>query len=154
MRIMKKTKQIILRSVKSHSGIAMVKTSGTFFCLVILLGISMLTMNPLINVQTVQAASTYYVDDDGNSNGAGTIGDPFDDIQDALDVAGSNDVIEVRAGTYEENIVISIYGLKIEAYQGEPATIRGDHNSDTVTIVANNVQFLDIDNLHYVMIYF
>ena len=132
--------------VKSFRGFAVLKTSGTYLSLVILIGLGLFSMSPIVDVVTVEAISTtYYVDDDGSPNGNGTIENPFDDINDALAVANDDDIIEVLSGTYEENIVINRDGLKMEAYQGEPVCIEGDHNSDTVFIPANSVQFLDID---------
>ncbi|MBD3410576.1 MAG: DUF5123 domain-containing protein [Ignavibacteriales bacterium] len=44
--------------------------------------------------------ATWYVDDDAGTGGAGTSGDPFDEITDALSAASADDTIKVSPGTY------------------------------------------------------
>jgi len=48
----------------------------------------------------------WFVDDDALSNGDGTIGNPFNTIQDAIDNATNGDRIRVFEGTYYENVIV------------------------------------------------
>jgi hypothetical protein len=55
----------------------------------------------LAGASVAPGQSTWYVDDDAAPGGLGTSwSSPFDDLQDALDVAGGSDSIHVAGGTY------------------------------------------------------
>ncbi len=60
-----------------------------------------LLVGSLITSATLQAQTTWYVDDDADPNGDGmSWASAFNDLQDALDVATYDDEIRVAAGTY------------------------------------------------------
>ena len=64
-------------------------------------GIIVLIAGTLAWATVAQAQTTWYVDDDAAPGGSGTSWTaPFDDLQDALDAAGTSDSIHVAGGTY------------------------------------------------------
>jgi hypothetical protein len=64
-------------------------------------GIVVLIACTLAWASGAQAQTTWYVDDDAGTGGTGTSWtSPFDDLQDALDVATGSDVVHVAGGTY------------------------------------------------------
>ncbi len=73
----------------------------------------------------------YYVATDGDDAGLGTLGDPFETIQHAADVATAGDTIYIRGGTYHE--VVSLDGvigssgneITFTNYNGEIVTLDG-----------------------------
>ena len=72
------------------------------------------------------AGATWVVDDDGGAD--------FTSIQVAVDAAGAGDTIEVRSGTYYENVDV-----------GKRLTLRGD-GADVVTVqaVSSNDHVFDV----------
>jgi len=51
-------------------------------------------------------------------------------IQDAINGASENDTIIVHAGTYNENLIVNVAGLTIQAAEGDAVTIAGTFRSD------------------------
>lgn len=62
-------------------------------------------------------------------------------IGDALENAGEKDRIEVRAGTYEENVVVDVR-VTIEGAGNGTTFIKGNGTGDVVSIEAHRVEFL------------
>ncbi|MCK4959215.1 MAG: hypothetical protein KAT00_07435, partial [Planctomycetes bacterium] len=71
----------------------------------------------------------YYVATDGDDAGLGTLGDPFETIQYAADVAAVGDTIYIREGSYHEAVVIT--GLAGSA--ADPITFT-NYNGETVIL--------------------
>jgi hypothetical protein len=74
-----------------------------------------------------ECASIYYVDDDGPdqpgynpSDPLGTYFNPFDEIQDAVDLAGPGDTVMIAPGLYREHVKIDKSGAP-----GAPIELRG-----------------------------
>ena len=68
--------------------------------------------------------------------------EPGNSIQDAVNNSTSGDIVIVKAGEYQENIVVNISGLTIssEFEDSEDVLVRaGDKNSSVFQIKADNV---------------
>ncbi len=52
----------------------------------------------------------YWVDVNGHDSGSGTSGSPYQTIGKAISVAGPGDVVEIRAGTYQETLEMTRSG--------------------------------------------
>ena len=69
--------------------------------------------------------STWFVAPWGNDASPGSQAGPFRTIQEAATVAGSGDVVEIRAGVYRETVRPVHSGVTFEAYNGESVTVTG-----------------------------
>jgi len=81
---------------------------------------------------------TIYVDDNAPDGGDGSIGKPFNRIQDAIDAAEEGDTIHVAEGTYYEKVVID-KGLTLKGAGSENTIIHRKWSGDVVTITADLV---------------
>jgi hypothetical protein len=75
-------------------------------------------------------ANPYYVSVSGNDANTGTLASPFKTIQKCINVAVAGSTCLVRAGTYNENLVINKSGtasspITLARYQSEAVTING-----------------------------
>jgi len=79
--------------------------------------------------------NTIYVSTSGNDNsGNGTINNPFETLQAALDISSDNDTIILRGGQYEsEEIRIEHNNITIMSYPGEWATISAPTDNTNIT---------------------
>ena len=86
---------------------------------------------------------TYFVSNSGsNSNNGLSVGSPFQTIAFAKNMVNPGDTIEIRAGTYNESLLISRPGtptarITMRGYNGERPILRGDqHRADAVFLHA------------------
>lgn len=70
-------------------------------------------------------SSTYYVSPFGSDSGPGTLGGPFKTIQEAANVAGWGDTVEIEAGTYRESVKPAHSGVTFTNYAGQAVTVSG-----------------------------
>lgn len=75
-------------------------------------------------------AVSYFVSPSGSDTNAGTSSAPFRTIQRAANVAQAGDVVEIRAGTYRENVIPTSSGtagnpIIFRAYGSEVVNLRG-----------------------------
>ena len=106
----------------------------SFFAISLVLGLSLSFV--ALSSYSVQAA-TYYVDDDNCPGpGSGIEVDPFCSIQVGINAASSDDIVQVAAGTYYENISMKS-GVVIQGAGQDTTTIDGGDSGSVVT--ADNV---------------
>lgn len=75
-------------------------------------------------------STSWFVSPNGSDSNAGTISAPFKSIQHAADIAQAGDHVEIRAGTYHEDVAPQHSGtlgapIVFEAYNNEPVTVSG-----------------------------
>ncbi|HZK81398.1 MAG TPA: right-handed parallel beta-helix repeat-containing protein [Humisphaera sp.] len=75
-------------------------------------------------------STTWFVATNGVDTNPGTIGSPFRTIQHAANKAGAGDTVDVRAGTYREDVTVPNSGtasapIVFQPYNGESVTIDG-----------------------------
>ena len=79
---------------------------------------------------------TWYVDDDSQDGGDGSISHPFNGIQDAINASENGDTIRVFNGTYHENPIVNS-SVSLIGNGSEVTTIYGGGNGNVVTITAD-----------------
>lgn len=85
----------------------------------------------IFHIQSVYAATTWYVNDDGGAD--------FVKIQDAINAAGLGDTIYVYNGTYNEYLTVN-KTLTITGESKQGAIINGSLSRPVIEIEANNVR--------------
>lgn len=87
---------------------------------------------------TTPSGTTYYVSTTGSDSAAGTsLAAPFKTVTKAVNVVHPGDVIEVRAGTYSENLMIEAPGtaskwITLKGHAGERPVLRGTGAGPTI----------------------
>ncbi len=96
----------------------------------------------------VEVAGLYCVSPAGDDSNAGTAGSPWRTLQHAADSVSPGDVVQVRAGVYQETLEIKKAGrpdspILFEAYPGETPVIEGKEfgQQTCVSILADYVNF-------------
>ncbi|HEY0156150.1 MAG TPA: right-handed parallel beta-helix repeat-containing protein [Thermoanaerobaculia bacterium] len=94
-------------------------------------------------------AATYYVDDSGSNSNPGTLASPFRTITYGLTfIDGPNDVLYVRGGTYNEQVLIwnkhgnSNEEIWIKGYNGEKPVIDGTGIGDKNLVAINESSYV------------
>jgi len=85
------------------------------------------------------AQTTWYVDVNGAPPGTGTPGDPYTSIQYAIDqpTTLNNDVLQVSAGTYVENVVVTGKSLHLIGSGAESCVIQAAGPGNVVAFIWN-----------------
>lgn len=89
-------------------------------------------------VSAIAGATTYYVATSGNNANSGTsLASPFRTVSHAAGLVSPGDIIEVRAGTYAENVLIRRAGsanawITLRGYNGERPVIRRSGSGPTL----------------------
>ncbi|MBW2525226.1 MAG: right-handed parallel beta-helix repeat-containing protein, partial [Deltaproteobacteria bacterium] len=78
------------------------------------------------------AAADYYVSPSGSDGGPGSSAEPWATLQHAADAIAPGDAVHVRAGTYEEHVVIQVTGtanapVVFAAEPGETVVVDGQN---------------------------
>ncbi|MBO9610934.1 MAG: carbohydrate binding domain-containing protein, partial [Paenibacillaceae bacterium] len=93
----------------------------------------------------VGSGTNYYVATNGNDSNPGTLASPFLTVQKAASVAIAGDTVNIRAGTYYEEVTPAYTGtsghpITFQAYNGEAVTISGlARVTSTWTLHSGNV---------------
>lgn len=102
----------------------------------------------------VIAQTNYYVDaSNGNDNNNGTaLGTAWKTIQKACNAATPNSIVQIKAGTYHENIVVNVSGtngnpITFRNYMNEDVFIDGTGTSGTTLLSITNKNYLNFQNL-------
>jgi len=111
---------------------------------IIVMGLLLTTS--IVSVNAVNCKRAIFVDDDAPPGGDGTYQNPFQFIQDAIDVANNEEIICVFSGTYYENIVIDKTLDLIGGYGSSRYTlatiIDGGGSGDVIHITADKVSIV------------
>jgi hypothetical protein len=80
--------------------------------------------------QADTVSNTYYVSPTGNDSYPGTLSQPFKTIQHAANIIAPGDQVQIRSGTYNEQVIVSKTNTSgnyftFSAYPGETVTIDG-----------------------------
>jgi len=79
----------------------------------------------LLFISSLAPGATYYVAKSGNNSNSGTETWPWLTIQKAADEMHAGDIVYVKEGTYEENVIIKTSGTSFIAYTRHKAIIDG-----------------------------
>lgn len=87
----------------------------------------------LVLVETV-SADTWYVDDDGG------VGINFTKIQEAVDAAGDGDTIDVRSGTYYENVDLNrqLILMGMDTGEGKPV-VCAERDGSSIAVMGDGL---------------
>lgn len=99
-----------------------------------------------------QAAVTYYVSLSGSDSNNGLISTPFKTIKKAADIVNPGDTVYVRAGTYNERIVLTRSGtasnyITFQPYPGETVYLDGTGLGNGVMFRGYNVSYIKVIGL-------
>lgn len=108
----------------------------------------------LLTILNAYAQSNYYVDGiNGNDANAGTsLTSAWKTIQKACNASAPNSVVQIKGGTYNENVVVNVNGtlgnpITIKNYMNEPVLIDGSATPGTTMLSVTNKNFLSFQNL-------
>ena len=105
-------------------------------------------------IQSSVAQTNYYVDalNGNNANNGASLISAWKTIQKACNSAIPNSVVQIKAGTYHENIVVTISGtagnfITIKNYMNDVVLIDGTGTAGTTMLKITNKNFLCFENL-------
>src|ERR1035437_584084 len=108
----------------------------------------------LTTIHNVDGQTNYYVDAlNGNDINTGTtLSTAWKTIQKACNTAIPNSVVQIKAGTYNENITVNISGtagnfITIKNYMNDIVLIDGTGISGTTMLQITNKNYLSFENL-------
>ena len=115
------------------------RSKSIWFLVIILLIFNSLSGLNLIEKSDGEVLPKFYVDDDYDSDTPGWQTDHFDNIQDAINQAGSDDRILVYSGTYTQNLLILSNKTNLDLFGEDKSlvTIKGQGGSNNDVIIVN-----------------
>ena len=107
----------------------------------------------LIFVSTRLSATEYFVAVNGNDANNGLIASPWQTIQYGVNQLTPGDILNIRAGIYNEKINIDVSGtssayITIRAYQNENVVLDAVSFDDPIPIIWTDNAYLNIEGLH------
>jgi hypothetical protein len=97
--------------------------------------------------------TNYYVDKvSGNNSNNGSITAPWKTIQKAANTATPNSIVNIKAGTYYENVVVNVSGttgnyITFKNYLNDNVVIDGTGTTGTTLLTVTNKNYLKFENL-------
>lgn len=108
----------------------------------------------LFILSSIKAQSNYFVDNtNGNDSNNGTsLATPWKTIQKACNTAVPNSIIQIKAGTYKENIVVNVSGtvgnpITFKAYMNDAVFIDGTGTLGSTLLIIKDKSYLNFENL-------
>ena len=91
--------------------------------------------------------NTYYVDDDCDGSGNGSLGDPWCTIQEAADAVGAGDTVLINPGTYAGGLQVDVSGTAVN-----PITFKGNGANVIIDGDGSGQDGMNIENADYIII--
>lgn len=108
----------------------------------------------LLATQSATAQTNYFVDNaNGNDLNNGTsLATAWKTIKKACNAATPNSIVQIKAGTYNENVVVNVSGtagnpITFKNYNNDTVIIDGTGTSGTTLLTIKNKQYLNFENL-------
>lgn len=86
-------------------------------------------------------AKDIYVSAANSQDGDGTLSNPFKTIQQAANIAEPGDVVNIRTGTYREDVKMPKNGVTYQSYQNEIVTINGTEVLKNWSLIPNSTVY-------------
>ncbi len=114
-----------------------------------MLKVSTLTAILFLLGHLLSAQTNYYVSPNGVDNASnGTLAQPWQTIQYAIDNVSSGDVVNVKAGTYHEKINFNFSNITLKNYNNDTVVVRGTGiTSQSAVIEITDHSNITIDGL-------
>ena len=107
-----------------------------------------------INIGNTHAQTNYYVDGISGSdlNSGTSLVLAWKTIQKACNSATANSIVQIKGGTYNENIIVNVSGtlgnpITIKNYMNDLVLIDGTGTSGTTILSMTNKNYLNFENL-------
>ena len=91
--------------------------------------------------------NTYYVDDDCDGSGNGSLGDPWCTIQEAANVVGLGDTVLINPGTYAGGVQVDVSGTAVN-----PITFKGNGANVIINGSGSGQDGINVENADYIII--
>lgn len=97
----------------------------------------------------VSSKGPYFVSVDGNDNNNGSFNHPWRSIQKSLDKLEKGAVLNIRAGTYNESIIISKSSTVLKNYLDEKVILSPKNISETESVISieEDIQSVEVNGL-------
>lgn len=108
----------------------------------------------LVFISTTKAQSIYYVDgiNGNNSNNGTSLASAWQTIQKACNSAIPNSIVQIKGGTYHENIIVNVSGtlnnpITFKNYMNDVVLIDGNGTNGITMLSITNKSYLNFENL-------
>lgn len=99
-------------------------------------------------------AQNFYVSTTGDDSNPGTIDQPWESIQFAMDVATPGSTVNIHGGTYYERLFVNVSGepnnfITFQNFNDELVIVNGEGNSDPALCEIYDQEFVRIKGIHF-----
>ncbi|MEZ5148652.1 MAG: right-handed parallel beta-helix repeat-containing protein [Bacteroidales bacterium] len=107
----------------------------------------------MISISSMKA-QTYYVSTTGDDGNPGSIDQPWETIQYAMDVATPGSTVNIMGGTYNERVYLNVSGnagnmITFQNYNNESVVVDGDGWNDPALCEIYDQQYVRIKGIHF-----